>query len=73
MLHIIFLSQVIFILFQFHQHTLAYPKTKEKQKFLDEKLTTTYTLLASNAYVKITPKSETSSLFGRNFLLHYTT
>ena len=40
-----FLSQVIFIfpLFQFHQRTLPYPKTKENKDYLrDKKLTTTY-------------------------------
>ena len=39
----IFLSQVTFIfpLFQLHEQTLPYPKTKEKQKLPDIKLTTT--------------------------------
>ena len=41
-----FLSQVIliFLLFQLHQDTLPYPKTKEKQKLPEIKnLITTYT------------------------------
>ena len=35
-----FLSQVnfIFLLFQLHQHTLTYPKTKEKEKLTEIKI-----------------------------------